>query len=157
MDSWQLTLRQEASSKDSLLFFNPNYMSISRPHPLWTSCYANPFEVNKAIIQASFLSGRYTTDYLARHWNQSNPAGYCLLCPGKFIPGTLQHLLLDCEGFHDKRQILCKFWINQADDNQHLLQLLQNMLQSPPGLLIQFLLDPSTSSYILVSSWKPQY
>ena len=135
---------QEASSKDSLLFFNPNFMSISRPHPLWTSCSSNPFEVNKAIVQASFLSGRYTTDYLARHWNHSNPAGYCLLCPDKFIPGTLQHLLLECDAFHTKRQSICEFWMKQADDNPHLLQLLQDMLQSPPSVLIQFLLDPST-------------
>ena len=144
VDSWQHTLRQEASSKDSLLFFNPNFMSISRPHPLWTSCSSNPFEVNKAIVQASFLSGRYTTDYLARHWNHSNPAGYCLLCPDKFIPGTLHHLLLECDAFHTKRQSICEFWMKQADDNPHLLQLLQDMLQSSPSVLIQFLLDPST-------------
>ena len=152
VDSWQQTLRQEASSKDSLLFFNPSYMSISIPHPLWTSCSSNSFEVNKAIIQASFLSGRYKTDYLARHWNHSNPAGYCLLCPDKFIPGTLQHLLLECEAFDDKRQSLCKFWIQQSDDNPHLLQLLQDILQSPPRIIIQFLLDPSTLPQVISMS-----
>ena len=67
LDHWQVSLRREAMSKSSLLFFNPSSMSLSLPHPLWTSCSSNPFEVNKARVQAALLSGKYNSNYLSRH------------------------------------------------------------------------------------------
>ena len=80
LDLWQIILRSEACPKTSLYLFNPNYMSVSSTHPIWTSCSSNPFEVNKATVQAALLSGRYRTNYLSRHWNSANPHGFCLLC-----------------------------------------------------------------------------
>ena len=57
IDHWQDTLRKEASPMTSLLFFKPLYMSLSTPHPMLTSCSSNPFETNKATVQATQLSG----------------------------------------------------------------------------------------------------
>ena len=58
IDFWELKFRADAAPLDSLLYFNPNFMSLLRPHPIWTTCGSNPFEVNKAITQARMLLGR---------------------------------------------------------------------------------------------------
>ena len=118
-------------------------MSLSAPHPLWTSCSSNPYEVKKAIIQTTLLSGRCKTDYHARHWDKSNPNGFCLLCPGKYLFGTVQHLLLHCEALADTRSKQVEFWSAHASKDVHLHQLLSDLLQASPLLLAQFLLDPS--------------
>ena len=52
---WQKTLVGEADSLHSLTYFKPNFMSLSKPHPLWTTCGSNPYEVNKACIHPSSL------------------------------------------------------------------------------------------------------
>ena len=94
VDYWEVKLRSDALSLSSLKFFHPHYMSLLKPHPLWTTCGANPFEVNKAIVQARMLSGRYPTDKLVRHWSK-NKSCVCLLlgCSGSAL-GSLEHLLL---------------------------------------------------------------
>ena len=53
-------------------------MSLTKPHPIWTSCGQNTFEVQKAVTASRMLSGRYLTDLLQSHWTQ-NKAGTCLL------------------------------------------------------------------------------
>ena len=72
-----------------------------------------------------------------------NPLGFCLLCPGKFLFGTVQHLLLHCEALPDKRTRLIELWSAHADEDGHLHSLLKELLQSKPEVLVQFLLDPS--------------
>ena len=58
VDYWEKKLRGEASLLSSLLYFKPEYMSLSKPHPIWTTAGSNPHEVSKAVQQARFLSGR---------------------------------------------------------------------------------------------------
>ena len=48
--------------------FKPQFMSLTHPHPIWTSCDANPCEIHKAVTTCNMLSGRYLTDKLQRHW-----------------------------------------------------------------------------------------
>ena len=62
LDYWETNLRNSASTLPSLSYFNPLYMSLTKPHPLFISCHNNSYEVCKAIIQAKMLSGRYRTD-----------------------------------------------------------------------------------------------
>ena len=71
-------------------------MSLTRPHPIWTTCGSNPFESHKASIASRMLSGRYLTDKLQRHWTM-NKTGVCLL-PTCSPPaeGSLEHILLHC-------------------------------------------------------------
>ena len=68
LDFWEKHLRKIASPLLSLQYFNPHFMSLSKPHPLWKTCGDNSFEVSKAIIQAKFHSGRYRTDKLLHGW-----------------------------------------------------------------------------------------
>ena len=67
VDFYETQLRESSSSLSSLLYFNPNYMSLSKPHPLWTSCSNNSYDVSRAVVQARILSGRYKTDRLTRY------------------------------------------------------------------------------------------
>jgi hypothetical protein len=57
VDYWETKLRGEASLLSSLVYFKPEFMSLTKPHPIWTTAGSNPYEVSKAIQQARFLSG----------------------------------------------------------------------------------------------------
>ena len=70
-DYWEIRLRGEARVLPSLRFFHPEFMSLASPHPLWTSTGSSPYEVAKAIQQARFLSGRYRTESLCKHWSNN--------------------------------------------------------------------------------------
>ena len=85
-------------------------MSLSKTHPLWTSCSNNSYDVSRAVVQARILSGRYKTDRLTR---------YLLLhCPSlshtrqnmrnDFSPRTksLINNILDSQSVRDKVQLL---------------------------------------------------
>ena len=117
LDFWEITLRADAVPLDSLKYFLASYMSLMKPHPLWTTCSSNPFEVNKAIIQARMLSGRYMTDQLSRHWTH-NKAGLCLLsgCNGYSV-GSLEHILLECPALQSTRKKMVNFCLNVAQKN----------------------------------------
>merc|ERR1712208_156714 len=98
-DFWQTKLRHDASLLVSLKFFHPKYMSLSSPHPIWTSCDGNPYEVQKSVIQSRMLSGRYRDDPFSRHF--TGKSGECSLylleSPGAVAPkGDLMHILLHC-------------------------------------------------------------
>ena len=105
----------------SLEHFRPSYMSLSTPHPLWTSAHS-PYEVQKAVIQAWMISGRYCTDKLARHWSSRNPSGLCLLpgCDGLHV-GSLEHILLHCQALADVGSGVINLWTNFMVSRQYLL------------------------------------
>ena len=109
LDWWQIKLRGEADHLDSLEYFKPSFMSLSTPHPLWTSA-GSPFEVSKAVVSARMLSGRYRTDRLARHWTPSNPNGLCRLPGCEGHEGTLQHILLQCSALTEARLKVISHW-----------------------------------------------
>ena len=61
---WETNLRDSAKNLSSLSYFHPEFMSLLQPHPLYSTCGDNSFEVSKALVQARMLSGRYRTDKL---------------------------------------------------------------------------------------------
>ena len=149
VDYWEQLMRNEAASKTSLAYCNATNMSLTTPHPLWTTSGSNPFEINKSIIVARLLSGRYRSDYLTRHWSKDNPSGFCVLCPDKKIPGTIEHMLVSCDAFGSKREDLFLYWEQQSEDNPKLHFLLSTMLSSSTQDFVQFLLDPSVVQIVL--------
>ena len=68
---WEIKLRQSSSGLTSLSYFKPEYMSLARTHPIWSTCGSNSFEVSKAIIQARMLSARYRTDKRLSYFNKN--------------------------------------------------------------------------------------
>ena len=76
---WESKLRSDAKSMSSLKYFNSDFASLTKPHPVISTPGSNPYEVNKGIVQLRMLSGRYRYDHLLRHFAPSNN-GSCFLC-----------------------------------------------------------------------------
>ena len=146
VDHWEIVLREEAEilKEKSLKYFRPEYMSLTKPHPLWLTCGTNPYEVHKAVIQAKMLSGRYVTDQLSRYWTP-NKAGLCTIpgCTGQDF-GSLEHLLLLCPALSDTRGRIIELWLRVASENSEILEIIHSMLNGQKvKTIMQFLLDCS--------------
>ena len=156
---WELHLRGQADLLPSLKYFKPHFMSLNRPHSVWTLPESG-YEVKKAHVVATMLSGRYFSDYHARHWSKTNRDGFCQLClaashslespsPHSPIPlGTLEHMLVDCPSLQETRNKCRTLWEKYCSNQPLLRSILLELeaLESPP---VQFLLDPSCSPPVI--------
>ena len=150
VDYWELNLRAEAENlkENSLKYFQADFMSLTTPHLIWSTCGSNPYEVHKAVIQAKMLSGRYVTDKLSRYWTQ-NKAGICSIptCTGQDI-GSLEHLLLFCPALSDARERMVELWQAVATEHQELHSIIYSVLS------LRLLLLPS-SHQTEAELWSP--
>ena len=145
-----------AKSLTSAPYFNPDFMSLIRPHPIWTSCGSNPFECHKAVVAARMLSGRYLTDKLQRHWTQ-NKLGVCLLpsCTPSNIEGSLEHILLYCTALAPTRVRLLQLCRNISLNDPVLSAILIPALSSgDQQSIMQLLLDCTTIPVIIDHTQK---
>ena len=142
---WERKLRSESATLSSLSFFQPAFMSISKPHPLWWTAGPSPSKVSMANIQAVMLSGRYRTQSLIKHWNK-NIKGNCLLSPQchntcEDIPHILQH----CPALSSARERLLDFTVKYCSDLPALLkELILRLCRPSNALFSNFLLDCSS-------------
>ena len=127
---------------DSLHYFKPQFMSLLTPHPLWSTCGSNSYEVCKAMIQAKMLSGHYRTDQLLRHFTDND--GSCVICPDR-VPGNIQHMLLFCPAISDIRNRLLMNLDSSSDMSDLAKSLIKNSFKSTE-MATQLLLDPSVLS-----------
>ena len=111
---WENTLRGEAALLSSLSHFKPEFMSLKNPHPIWSTTGGNPYEVSKAIQQARFLSGRYRSENLVRHWSK-NKEGFCysVTCTNKVE--TVEHILIQCRAYSDCKRKLYSLWLTSTN------------------------------------------
>ena len=140
MDYWEIKLRLEATALTSLVYFDPRYMSLARPHPIWWTAGSNPYEVSKAVIQCRMLSGRYRTYQLTSHWSDNKATN----CPSPICQAeieTLEHLLLHCPGYTHTRLGILKKW--KGVEHHPIQSLITTILTKPSANLMQFLLDAS--------------
>ena len=164
MSYWEEKLRQQASQLPSLLYFKPQFMSLRDPHFIWEMAESG-YEVKKAVIACTMLSGRYNTDYHSRHWSKNNPLGFCQLCRARShsqdvdqvatIPlGSLEHLLLECPELHQTRDGCRNLWISHANDKPTLQCIiptdLDEILVWNPTM--EMLLDPTACPDIIRAS-----
>ena len=143
IDYWETKLRLKASKLDSLAFFQAQFYSLSHPHPIWTSAGGNSYEVEKACVQAKMLSGRYRTCWLSRHWSE-NSSGICSLpsCRLAPTPGTLPHILTECQDLMPARIRVFTLWSEFLKDNLHLLPVVKKYcVDCHPTSHLQFLLN----------------
>ena len=103
----------------------------------------NPYEVKKACVQAKMLSGRFRTCWLSRHWSGDSSGScslpYCLLDP---TPGTLPHILIECQDLAIPRQRVFSLWAAFIRDKPILLPVIKKYtIDCPATLQVQFLLD----------------
>ena len=151
---WENKLRGQATLLPSLKFFKPDFMSLNSPHSVWTLPETS-YEVKKSVIVASMLSGKYTSDYHARHWSRKNPEGLCQLCLASRrgdplvstlddVPlGTIDHLLLECPSLSQTRQNCINLWKHYTNQNPLLSEILRMNCNDVNIPNVQFLLDPA--------------
>ena len=125
-----------------------SFMSLSTPHPIWTSA-RSPYEVGKAVVAARMLSGRYRTDYLARHWNKTNPDGLCRLPGCSNEVGNMEHILLHCQALQESRSRIVSLISSFLVSRPELFPVIYNYTIEETDLLLQFLLDPSCLSLVI--------
>ena len=126
-----------------LAFFHPQFYSLSKPHPIWSSAGSNPHEVEKASCQARMLSGRYRSCWLARHWS-GDSTGLCSLpeCRKNPTPGTLTHILIECPDLTPARQRVFSLWTDFLNDKPDIFPVIRKYtLDCEPSLAAQFLID----------------
>ena len=144
-------MRNEAALLPSLAYFKPEYMSLSSPHPLWLSAGTSPYEVIKATVQATMLSGRFRTEKLCRHWSR-NKLGLCLAqtCTMRNAIEDLEHILVKCESMERKRQNLLQFTHNYGIQQTQIIQnILYQYCNPKHPKFVQFLLDCSSIPSII--------
>ena len=148
LDFWQAKLRKEAVKLDSLAFFKPSFMTLSKPHPLWTTCGGNSYELNKASIQAKYLSGRFRTEKLLSHFSSTN-SKFCQLHPVTETIGDIAHHLVLCPWLQDRREALFEYWDHISSDNPPARDILKSFQSAAPNLFLQFVLDCSVLPQII--------
>ena len=148
VDFWEKKLRAQALllKEASLKYFDPNFMSLSRTHPLFTTCGSSPYEVSKAVIQSRWLSGRARVESLTRHWDMSNRAGICPLCRiVKPTVGTIEHFLLSggCPALVEARLSMLSFIQAYMVPRPYLFPIFQALWDVDESHTMQLLLDCS--------------
>ena len=138
-----MVLLQYSANLSSLTYFNPNFMSLSAPHPIWTTCGGNSFEIAKALIAAKFLSGRYRTDKLLKHFSKDN-TGNCSLC--NEVEGSLEHLLVVCPALAQCRQNLL---VSTDSYSEKTREIISNSYNKSVEDFVQLLLDCSVKSEMI--------
>ena len=93
------------------------------------------------------ISGRYRCEKLRRHWSQ-NTDGYCELepCFSNNTIGSLEHMLLFCEGLYEPRSAVLSLWRRKLEPYPSLKLIFQNLTKETS---VQFLLDPSATQDVI--------
>ena len=109
---YEQKLREEASNLPSLSYFHPEYMTLLKPHPLFTTAGFSPYKVAMSSVQAIMLSGRYRCGHLTRHWSKTE-TGHCSLssrCVDKI--DDLPHILRHCPALSSVRANLYDYTLD---------------------------------------------
>ena len=154
IDYWESLLRAEATLLPSLSSFRPAFMSLTTPHPIWTTAGSSPASVAMATVQSVMLSGRYYTEALCSHWSK-NKRGLCLLSPVECIDTIedLNHIIKICPVLTPCRQNLVLFTEKYADkiESTEIRALLTNLCDLTHPSFVNFLLDCSSLPEVIAS------
>ena len=137
---WEVKLRGESSLLSSLEYFHPEYMYITKPHPIWATVGSNPHQISKAIQQARFISGRYRSMSLSKHWT-TNKEGFCLSPTCTNTIEDTKHILVQCNAYIDCKRRLYSLWLSTR--NKVVLKLVLEALSNESEYLLQFIIDCS--------------
>ena len=144
LDWWNVKLRADVARLDSLVLFRASFMSLSIPHPIWTSAGSSSYEIQKATVQARMLSGRYRTCWLRRHWS-GDQTGFCRIPGCSGVPGTLQHLATgECTGLGNAYIRATALWTSYLKENPILFPIIRQFSLADSAQFLSFLVDPTT-------------
>ena len=151
LEFWHEKLSREADSP-SLEYLCPAYLSLTTPHPIWSSLDGNPYEAKAAKIQAVFLTGRYRTARLCRFWSENNREGYCLLdsCKDRLITEDLDHIILYCPSLSETRRRLFRFTSDYVAAQPILSDIIRAYLYATDTkVVMQFIIDCSVLPLVI--------
>ena len=152
IDFWERKLRKEASVLTSLQYFNPSFMSLSSPHPIWSTAGSSPAKVTMATIQSQMLSGRYRTMQLESHWSTKHSSGFCILSKSCSTSiEDLPHILSSCEALLSVRKKLQRFTLNFCESFPQVKSLVLKFCQPTHPQFCQFLLDCSVLPQVILA------
>ena len=140
VDHWEQKLRKDAKALKSLQYFHPEYMSLTKPHPLWLTSGSSSYQVSMTTVQAIMLSGRYRTEQLCSRWSGRSPN--CKLCKQN-EPEDLHHILTVCDSLEPTRIQLSGFTNNLLLQCPEVTPVVLKYCVPTEPLFIQFLLDCS--------------
>ena len=141
---WQGQFALECSKLPSLCFFDPKKASLLRTHAIWRYAGSSSYEVNKSIVAAKMLSGRYRTEALSRHWSGIG-GGFCAMSTCDQVVGDLEHMLVKCPAFHEMRVRFLSIWRQKLCHLKPLLDLFMRVINGPAEKHVAFLLNPSAN------------
>ena len=151
---WEILLRSEAKALKSLKFFRPEYMSLSKPHPIFSSAGSSPSKVSMSLIQAKMLSGRYRCEALLKHW-KSTSNGKCNLSRLCDSEEDVQHILQHCTALEPTRRKLQAFTEAKLESFPSEIQNIIKTYCVPSSVqFCDFLLDCSVLP-LVISSAQP--
>ena len=146
MNYWELRLRASASSLPSLQYFKPEFMSLARPHPIFTSAGSSPYSVAMAKVQSIMLSGRYRTEALSSHWSETR-SPHCKTphCKDLGIREELLHILATCKSLEPTRERLKDFTRKYCSrlDSSEVQRIIHTYSSPTHPQFCQFLTDCS--------------
>ena len=142
-------MRGESSLLPSLDYFHPEFMSLTKPHPIWCTAGSNPYETAKAIQQSRFLSGRYRSGSVTKHWS-GNKEGFCLAPSCQNQLETVEHILINCSSYIETKRRLYSLWLSTT--NKTVLRLVLQALSSETDYLLQFILDCSVLPSVILAT-----
>ena len=105
--------------------------------------------MNKSLVVAKMISGRYRTEMLCRFWS-SNTEGYCEAATCDRVQGDLEHLLVNCPALVDVRVKLFNLWLRKSADIPALYHLIERIMVASPADLVKFILDPGSHPEVLL-------
>ena len=152
LEYWHDKLARDAALP-SLQYLQPSSLSLSHPHPIFTSLDGNPYQAQASRIQSLFLTGRYRSERLCRFWS-ANKSGVCLLepCRTQGLFEDIHHIILRCSGLTDVRRRLLVFTREYAADKPVLREIVETYLYSDNDeLRMQFIIDCSVLPLVISS------
>jgi hypothetical protein len=156
-DFWQQKLRNHATPLTSLRYFQPQYMSLAHPHPMWAAA-TDSYSVNKTVIVARMLSGRYRCGSLLQHFSVT-ATGICELCGVKLE--DIEHIILPrCPLLIERKSHLLKYARDRlaAAALSECLRIFEAAISNPNmQKTVQFFLDPSVLPEVIEASRKDKH
>ena len=150
---WESVLRTEAANLPSLSFFRPQFMSLAKPHPMWSTAGSSPAKIAMATIQCRMVSGRYRTQLLCSHWS-NNKAGFCQSSPAcSSTVEDIKHILTTCHGLHETRLKLINFTQKYCTKvSPAIRNIIENHCTIESPTFCQFLLDCSVLPQVITAT-----
>ena len=150
IDFWQAQLRAHAATLTSLKYFKPHYMSLCRPHPMW-SVGVDSYSVNKLVTVARMLSGRYRCGSLTCHFSPAS-SGLCASCGLELE--NIEHIIIPrCPKLMERKALLLEYARSRLAHSSICTELFEGAIASASEEhSVQFFLDPTAVPSVIVAN-----